>query len=298
MKPKIMVIGSYAVGMTMKTKRMPKQGETVMGQNFVQIAGGKGSNQAIAAARLGADVMFYTCLGNDQMGDNALKMYASEGIDASLIKRSKTFSTGVGFVIVDDSGNNSIVIDLGANLDISPADIEAIEPHINNCGFLLLQNEVNLDAVKKAIIVAKQNGVKIIYDPAPYAPIPDKYLSMVDILTPNEHEATMLIGADKRTSPDQLAQALEAKGIDTVIITLGGSGCLVRKEGHSTVYPAPKVEVVDSTGAGDTFSGALAVSLSEGASIDNAVTFACRAASISVTRYGVVESIPYRTQLK
>ena len=297
MKSKIMVIGSYAVGMTMKTNRMPKQGETVVGHSFVQIAGGKGSNQAIAAARLGADVVFYTCLGHDQMGDDALKMYATEGIDASLVKRSESFSTGVGFVIVDDSGNNSIAIDLGANMDICPEDIDAIEEHIKCCKVLLLQNEANIDAIKRAISIAKQHGVKIIYNPAPYVHMENKYLSMVGIITPNEHEAAMLLGIDTGSSPEQLVQIFEEKGIDTVIITLGEKGCLVHEGGRSRIFSAPKVDVVDSTGAGDTFSGALAVALSEGASIDDAAIFANKAASLSVTRYGVVESIPYRAQI-
>jgi ribokinase len=295
-----MVYGSYCVGMTMSCKTFPAQGQTVLGKGFAQLHGGKGSNQAIAAARLGGDVCFVSCVGKDSLGDAALALFKEEGI-RSRVKQSEKNPTGVGFVMVEESGQNRIIINFDAVMEVGPADIDALENEWANCKVLLMQFEADLRTVAYAAKRAKERGVRVILNPAPYQPFPQELLRSVDIITPNETEAKQMLGIapDAVISPEELGKKLSvATGIKEIIITLGEEGALLVNKDGLLHIPADKSFVpVDTTGAGDTFAGALAVAIGEGLPLDKAIAFANAAASISVTKYGVVESIPSREEV-
>jgi ribokinase len=297
---RVMVIGSYAVGMTMGCARFPREGETVMGRGFQLLHGGKGSNQAIAVARLGGSVTFGASLGNDSFGQSALEMLKAEGIDTTFVKRIDGVSTGVGFVIVSDSGNNEIVIDLAANERLLPADIDGMADAIAASDLLLVQLEVNKEAVIRAIEMAHQEGTKVILNPAPFQKLPDEIVRKTTYLTPNETEAAAMLGLDVSRAPDgrTLAHRLYERYEVSALVTLGEKGAYVRTGSIDEPVPGFKARVVDTTGAGDSFSGALAVALGEGKPLLDAVRFANRAASMSVEVEGVVPSIPRRAQVE
>ena len=289
---RIHVIGSYAVGMTMSTNRFPKVGETVPGYGFKQLHGGKGANQAIAAARLGAEVFYTTCLGKDNLGDVALKMLEREKIDVSSIVRSTKASTGVGFVMVGDSGDNEILIDLGANEELTKDDIAQSFATGFGPDMLLVQLEANLDAVFYAMELAKAQDIPVILNPAPYRDIPDEFVSLATYITPNQTEAASLLGCDG--SPAELCEKLYARYKVKVVLTAGEEGAYVY-DGDSAVQqiPGEVVGVIDTTGAGDCFSATLAVMLGRGMDLVKAVRVANISASASVQVEGVVESLPH-----
>ena len=295
-KARITIIGSYAVGMTISCARFPTEGETVPGRNFSMLHGGKGSNQAIAVARLGGAAAFGSALGSDSFGDAALEMLREEGIDASFVTRKSGYSTGVGIVIVSETGSNEIVIDLGANEALSVADIAAMEECIKQSDLLLVQLETNLDAVIRAVEIAHAAGVPIILNPAPYRDLPKATLSAATYLTPNETEAAALLGIAPSATPDgaMLAAKLHEAYGNTIVVTLGEHGAHVRSNEIDRAVPTYPAKCIDSTGSGDTFSGALAVALGEGRDLITAVSFANMAASMSVEIEGVVEGIPAR----
>ncbi|GHV75293.1 ribokinase [Spirochaetia bacterium] len=297
MKSRIMVYGSYCVGMTMSCKTFPAKGQTVLGKDFCQLHGGKGSNQAIAAARLGGDVCFVSCVGKDSLGDAAIALFKEEGI-RSRVKRSEKNATGVGFVMVEESGQNRIIINFDAVMEVGPEDIDALENEWADCKVLLMQFEADLPTVAYAAKRAKEKGVCVILNPAPYQPFPEELLKSVDIITPNETEAKQMLGIapDAGIPPEELGKKLLAStGIKEIIITLGEEGALLVNKAGMRHIPADKSFIpVDTTGAGDTFAGGLAVAIGEGLPLDKAIAFANTAASISVTKYGVVESIPSR----
>jgi ribokinase len=295
-----MVYGSYCVGMTMSCKVFPEKGQTVLGGNFNQLHGGKGSNQAIAASRLGGDVCFVSCVGKDSLGDAAVALFQEEGI-RSRVKRSEKNPTGVGFVMVDETGQNRIIINFDAVMEVGPQDIDALESEWEGCKVLLMQFEADLNTVAWAAKRARERGVCVILNPAPYQPFPEALLESVDIITPNETEAKQMLGmeAAAEVSAEELGKKLIAStGIKEVIITLGENGALLANKDGIQHIPADKSFIpVDTTGAGDTFAGALAVAIGEGLPLDKAILFANTAASISVTKYGVVESIPSRDEV-
>lgn len=295
----ITVIGSYAVGLTMHAKRLPVVGETLIGNGFVQIHGGKGSNQAVACSRLGANVDFYTCVGQDILGKNAVNMLNAERVNGQKIKISQCYSTGAGFVIVFDSGDNSILIDFGANNDISEKDIDGIEDMIASSSALLLQLEINLSAVYRAIYLANKHHVPVILNPAPYQNIDQKILRLVDIITPNASEAKLLLGIkpEEKVHPLELCKTLFEKGIKNIVLTLGESGAFVYNDSIRKPIDAIKVDALDTTGAGDTFNAALCVGLTEGMQLEDAVKFAVVSSGLSVQKFGVVESIPKREEV-
>lgn len=301
-KPVISVVGSYAVGMTMRVGRIPTNGETLIGHSFKQLHGGKGSNQAIGCARMGASVKFISCIGMDAYGEKVLSLYKEEGVDYSHSKFSKSLLTGVGFIIVDDNGNNIITLDPGANNELTPSYIEETKDVIANSNVLLMQLEIPVETVYAAARIAKENGVKVVLNPAPYKRLPEEIWQYVDIVTPNEKEAKLILGyaPDKEVSIEKLAEELIEKGVENVIITLGGRGSFFRcriKDADIGLTPSKKVDVVDTTGAGDTFNAALGVAIAEGAELKKAISFATTAASLSVMKYGVIESIPYRDEI-
>jgi ribokinase len=293
---KVAVIGSYAVGMTMGCKRFPGEGETVMGRGFQMLHGGKGSNQAIAVARLGGAVVFGGSVGRDDFGSSALRMLKNEGIDTSFVKRAEGAPTGVGIVIVAESGNNEIVIDLGANNRLMPSDIDAMSEAIAGVDLLLVQLEVNPEAVIRAIDIAHGKGIAVILNPAPFQKLPDEAIRKTTYITPNETEAAAMLGVDPRQEQDgrRLAAMLFERYEVNVLVTLGDKGVYVRTQDLDERVPGYAVNVVDTTGAGDAFSGALAVALGEGRPLRDAVRFANCAAGLSVEVEGVVPSLPTR----
>ncbi|MDR1612994.1 MAG: ribokinase [Planctomycetota bacterium] len=297
-KPVIAVIGNYAVGMTIECDRFPRPGETVKGRNFNSFHGGKGSNQAIGAARLGGDVIYGAMLGMDKFGDEALAMLKSEGINVERVMRTDKTSTGVGLIYVDANGDNEIVIGLGGSELISPKDIRAMRAAVAGSKILLLQLEANLEAVAEAIAMAHELGVPVILNPAPFSPLPDAVVGKTTYITPNETEAAAMLGLDSVPEGGELARGLHEKFGVSAVVTLGDKGAYIKTADLDRAVPGIRVETVDSTGAGDTFSSALAVALAEGKGLVDAVVFANHAAGLSVTVKGVVESIPYRGRVE
>ena len=294
---KITIIGSYAVGMTMECKRFPQAGETVKGCAFKALHGGKGSNQAIAVARLGGKAFYGGCIGRDNFGQEALNMLEQEGIDIKSVKQTAEASTGVGFITVDESGRNEIVIDFGANDLLFPEDVEKMEKTIAASDLLLVQLEANNQAVARAIELAHKNKVPAILNPAPFCPLPDEIVRKTSYITPNETEAAAMLKLNEIPAGAELARKLHEKYGVTAIVTLGEKGAYIKNAEIDKAVPGLKMTAIDTTGAGDTFSGAFAVALGEGKDLETAVTFANKAAALSVTVKGVVESIPYRQQV-
>jgi ribokinase len=296
---KIVVVGSTNMDMVVKTSHIPTHGETVLGGAFFMNPGGKGANQAVAVARLGGNVLFVSKIGNDVFGKQAAQLFAAEGINTSCILSDATLPSGVALITVDAAGENSIVVAAGANANLLPPDIEGALNEINSAGIILLQLEIPLETVEYVAGYAASNDIKVILNPAPAAVLPAQLLSHVDIITPNVTEASMIAGikvSDIETAK-QAATRIQGLGADNVVITMGSAGALVLEGTVFTHVPAPKVQPVDTTAAGDTFNGALAVALSEHKSLPDAVRFACEAAALSVTRLGAQSSIPYRHEL-
>lgn len=297
---KIAVIGSYAVGMTMMCKDFPIGGETVPGHDFVAIHGGKGSNQAVAARRAGGNVLYGGCVGNDSFGDAAIRLHEDEGIDTRFFLRSKkSMSTGVGFVIVNGKGENEIVIDFGASNEVDRAHIDSMIPELKQCSLLLMQMEIGMDALLYAAQRCREIGLPFVLNPAPFQPLPEGLIGLCDYFTPNQTEARQVLGlsSDDPTDDAEIAKRIHALGVSNVVMTLGSDGAMIVNDEICKRVPGIKVETVDSTGAGDTFSAAFCVGLSEGKSLEEAVAFANVAAGLSVTKYGVIEGIPFRSEI-
>jgi ribokinase len=300
---KILVFGSLNMDLVAFAPRIPVAGETLTGHTFLSVPGGKGANQAFAAARLGASVAMLGRVGSDDLGRQLRENLAVAGCDVGGVLTTADSTTGIALIFVADSGQNSIVIVAGANGKLSPQDIAAASSRFNGASHVLLQLESPIWTVVEAAQAARHAGARVILDPAP-APssaLPPELLANVDILTPNETEAAILTGdSPRRMNPEQaiaVGQRLRAMGPPTVIVKLGEQGvALITAEG-SQVLPAPAVNAVDSTAAGDVFNAALAVALTHGAEIAAACRFANRAAALSVTRRGAQASAPSRTEL-
>lgn len=297
-KANISVVGSYAAGLTMKTKRFPSCGETLLGSDFTYMHGGKGSNQAIACARAGAAVSFIACIGNDMYGHNAIELYQKEGISTDNLLISSVSATGVGFILVNENGDNEIVIDLAANNELSTKHIKNCEQAIAASDVLLMQLEIPLDPVSEALNLARKHEVTTILNPAPYQPLTPEILSRCSLVTPNETEAKLILGLDAEADIEirQLGHGLLQKGVGASVITLGEKGCLITTPDKCEHIPAFSVPVVDTTGAGDTFTASLGVALAEKATLAEAVRFASAASALSVTKYGVIDSLPLRSE--
>ncbi len=298
---KILVIGSSNTDMIVRTERQPLPGETILGGCFVMDMGGKGANQAVAAKRLGGNVSFICKIGNDTFGDNALNHYEKEGLDVSRSIRCATHS-GVALITIDKNAENSIVVASGANLEMSPADIEACADVIRSAGILLMQLEIPVETVLKAAQIAHKAGVYVILNPAPACDLPNELYSNISMLIPNQTEIQLLTGhnADSDEGFEAAVQTLFGRGVKDLILTRGSKGCSVVQNGDFSTrkdYPACKVEAVDTTGAGDTFCGALCVALSESKSIEEAVLFATKASSLTVQKIGTQDSIPCRADV-
>jgi ribokinase len=291
---KIVVVGSFNADLTTYMQRMPQPGETLHGRRFVTGPGGKGSNQAVAAARLGAQVTFVGRVGADSFGELALKMWSDEGIDTRHVALDPDEATGVATILVDETGENTIVVVLGANMRVSPADVDAAAAAVAGADVLLAQLEIPTDATAHALRLARQHGVPTILNPAP-APatsLPPDIIALADYLTPNQHELRALYGVD-----DAGLDTVPLAPGQTLILTAGGDGAYWRSpagSGHAPVFP---VEVVDTTGAGDAFNAGLAVALAEGRALPDAVAFANATAALCVTRPGTAPSMPARHEV-
>jgi len=300
MSNQIVVIGSSNTDMIVKIPRIPQPGETILGGKFVTAAGGKGANQAVGAARAGGSVAFIARLGADMFGDQALQGFIRDGIQTEHIIRDENAPSGVALIFVDEKGENSIAVASGANANLSAEDIQSAADTIASADIVLMQLEIPLETVQAAARIAADNNVKVILNPAPAQALPDQLLQRVTILTPNESEAEILTGIKVETESQAAgaARALQAKGIETVIITLGPRGAYVVSTDYEGLIPSFAVSAVDSTAAGDIFNGVLAVSLAEGLPIPDAVRLANAAAALSVTKLGAQPSAPTHQEIE
>ena len=296
----VLVVGSSNTDMVLRVPRIPKPGETVLGGAFVMAAGGKGANQAVAAARAGANVVFVARVGEDVFGEQALANFRADGIDTRFVLRTVGAPSGVALINVDGRGENSISVASGANAVLSAADIEGAAPAFSSADVVLLQLESPLEAVEAAVRRAGERGVPVILNPAPARPLADDLLRRVAVLTPNEHEAELLAGVPVRDEEGarQAAARLRARGPAAVVVTLGERGAYASSREFEGLVPAFKVVPVDTTAAGDVFIGALAAAVAEGAPLAEALRFASAAAAISVTRPGAQPSAPARAEIE
>lgn len=288
------MVGSYNTDLAVTAPRFPTAGETLLGGRLRVGPGGKGSNQAIAAARLGAEAKFVGRLGRDSFGEEALKTLAREGVDSSFVVVDGESPTGAAIILVTEAGENQIVVAPGANLNLSPGDVEAAASVFEKGSVLLTQMEVPPAATAKAAELARTAGAFSILNPAPASREAGRLLPLFDLITPNETEAGLLVGAtvDTEKAAREAGRRLLERGARAVLITLGAKGSVLVCPDQEIFTPAFPVEVKDTTGAGDAFNGALALALACGEALDSALRFATAAAALSVTRPGTADSMP------
>lgn len=296
---KLVVLGSVNADHVLQVPSFPRPGETLHGRNYQVIPGGKGANQAVAAARLNADVGFIASVGSDAFGINIIEEFKRDGIETTGVKVIEGRPTGIAMIQVADSGENSICISAEANADLMAESILGDLDAIATADYLLTQLETPLCGIQKAAQHAKEHSTQVILNPAPACELSDELLELVDIITPNETEAEVLTGiavTDQQTA-QLAADKLHQKGIRTVMITLGAKGVWVSENGDGRIVEGFRVEATDTTAAGDTFNGALVTGLIEGKELQQAIVFAHAAAAISVTRFGAQTSIPSRAEV-
>lgn len=299
MKPSIVVIGSSNTDMTVRLDRLPRPGETLLGGEFTTSAGGKGANQAVAAARVGGEVTFVARVGRDLFGDEAVAGFQRDGINTEFVFRDPRAPSGVALIFVARDGENCIAVAGGANQRLSPADVKRARPAIAKASVVVLQLETPLETVESAVQFAARVGVRVILNPAPARALPDRLLARASILTPNETEAERLTGiaVTDNTSASRAAAKLLRTGAQAAIITLGARGAWVATPDRQELVPSFAVNALDTTAAGDVFNGALAVALAEEKPLLEAVRLANAAAAISVTRLGAQRSAPRRREV-
>lgn len=296
---RIIVIGSSNTDMVIKSKKLPVPGETILGGTFLMNPGGKGANQAVAAARLGGNVTFVTKTGNDVFGAEAMHIFDNEGIDTRYIIKDAKNPSGVALINVDENGENSIVVAPGSNGSLSAYDIKDEVFETDQSDLFLMQLEISVSTVEFAAQKAVSNGNRVILNPAPARQLSDDLLSCLYLITPNETEAELLTGIKVHdvVTAEKAASKLRDKGVQNVVITMGASGAYILSGTISKLVPVIPVKAIDTTAAGDVFNGALVVAISEGKDIVDAMIFANKAASISVTRMGAQASAPYRKEI-
>ncbi len=298
-KPTITVIGSFAVGMTLRTSRMPVFGETLVGTDFDMGPGGKGSNQAVGAARLGANAHFAGIIGADKLGEIAVDLYAREGVNTAYLKRTTEMATGAGFIILNQAGENGIILDMGANKLMDAAFVDSVEAQIAQSDVVMSVLELPVAAAARAMALGKKHGVRTILNPAPATVLSDDVLANVDYLTPNETELRILLGLspDDPTPTVDLAAKLRRRGVSNLIVTMGEQGALAMTDAGAAQVSSAPVDAVDTTGAGDAFNAGLAVALAEGWELLDAVKFAVCAGAIACAKLGVIPALGTRQKV-
>lgn len=297
MRPKIVVVGSSNTDLVVKIPKLPQVGETVTGGTFSVAPGGKGANQAVAAARLGAEVWFIGRVGEDEFGRSRVEDLRREGVSTDFVVWDEEAHSGVAFILVDQRGENMITVAPGSNARLSAEDVWRASEAIRAADALLLQFEILEEAIIAAERVAKERGTLVVVNPAPWKPVSEEVLSLADVVVPNEIEARGILG--REGSPEELVSSLLDKGPKMAVVTLGKRGALCAERGQEPVHvPAFEVKAVDATAAGDAFCAGLAVALVEGRRLPDAVRFACACAAMAVTRLGAQPSLPKREELK
>lgn len=297
--PVITVVGSFNTDLMARSPRMPRAGETILGGPFQMGPGGKGANQAVATARLGSPVFMVSCVGEDVFGDLALSNLSKEGVDISFVARDSTIHTGAALIVVDEQGENMIVVAPGANFSLTPDMVGRATRAIREADVLLTQLEIPTESVERALRIAKDNQVTTILNPAPARVLSPAILKYVDVLTPNRSEASLLTGIEitNQSSIRKAAERLFKQGVETVVFTLGSEGALIVTSEKFQHIPGQKVQVVDTTGAGDAFNGGLAFALSRDDDLVEAVRFANAVAALSVTKVGTAPSMPTKREV-
>ncbi len=298
MSAKILVIGSSNTDMVVKTKEFPQPGQTVLGGSFLMNPGGKGANQAVAAARLGADLRFVAKIGKDIFGQQALEGFAREGLDVGFISKSDDLASGIALITVNESGENQIVVASGANMDLKPENLP--DEIFKEVDVVLVQLEIPMDTVGYVIKRCAALNIRLVLNPAPATRIEDELLQHVFLITPNETETEILTGIlpKDRASLQAAAQYLRHKGVENVVITMGKKGVYLCNESYDQIIPSVPVNAVDTTAAGDVFNGALVTAMAAGEDLSTACQYACKAAAISVTRMGAQSSAPYQNEIE
>ncbi len=296
---KIVVVGSCNTDMVIKADRLPVPGETILGGTFFMNPGGKGANQAVAAARMGGNVTLISKTGNDVFGKQSVMLYAAENIKTDYIYSDPKHPSGVALITVDSQGENCIVVASGANAYLNPSDIDKASAEIESSDLVLMQLEIPIDTVEYVAEMATKKGIKVILNPAPARALSNSLLKNLYIIIPNKSEAEILSGikVSDIEAAKQAADIISAKGVDIVVITLGSQGALIKENNEYHFVEALKVDAVDTTAAGDTFCGSVCVGLAEGKSILDSVKMAARASALTVTRMGAQASIPFRSEL-
>lgn len=299
-KPIITVVGSFAVGMTIRTSHMPIFGETLIGSDFDMGPGGKGSNQAVATTRLGAKSYFAAIIGDDKLSEVATELYRREGVDTTYLEQTPASPTGVGFIILNQQGENGIILDMGANNLMDAAWVDRIEMQIARSAVVMAVLEIPPVAALRAMALGKKHGVTTILNPAPATRLDPDAMKHIDYLTPNETELRILMGLapDDRTPTVDLAQQLRKQGVRALVVTRGENGALILTDDGELEIAGVSVEVVDTTGAGDAFNSGLAVALADGKDIVEAVKYANCAGAIACTRLGVIPSLATRVAVE
>ncbi len=299
MGKKIVVVGSSNTDMIIKVPWLPKPGETILGGKFFTAAGGKGANQAVAAARAGGDVTFLARIGDDMFGQKAKEGFIKDKINVEYVLTDESEPSGVALILVAPDGENVIAVASGANSCLSPSDVQDQSDVISSADILVMQLETPLETVHQAASIASDNGVKVILNPAPAQKLSDDLLGKISILTPNESEAQLLTGI-KVDSPEDAAKAADVlmdKGVQIVLLTMGARGAYIATAEFKELVPGFKVKAVDATAAGDVFNGALAVAIARNKPIREAVSFANAAAALSVTKLGAQPSAPTKEDI-
>lgn len=298
MTKQIIVIGSSNTDMVVKSKALPRPGETILGGTFLMNAGGKGANQAVAAARLGGNVTFVAKLGKDIFGEESIAGFIKENINTDYVFTDAAAPSGTALIMVNEEGENCIVVAPGANAQLLPADIAQVNT-LGEAAVVLMQLETPMETIEAVAKITKANNQKMIINPAPAQPLGDELLNGLFLITPNETEAALLTGitVTDDTTASAAACIFLQKGVKNVIITMGKQGAYFQNSELRFSVAAPEVKAIDTTAAGDTFSGAMAVAITENMLWQQAVTFAVNAASIAVTRMGAQASVPYRNEI-
>lgn len=298
----ILVVGSSNTDLIIKVPEIPRPGETLLGGQFQTFPGGKGANQAVAAARAGGEVVFIAAVGDDAYGAEAIRGYKEDGINTEDIKICKGIPSGIAMITVSHQGENAITVASGANGELSPSDLEEAEEPFEEADYMLIQLETPLETVQKAVELCAELDTKVILNPAPAAALPDEILKNVDIITPNETEAEKLSGTkvNDEESAKKAADVLHQRGVQTVIITMGSQGAFLSdpQTGLRTMIPGFQVKAIDTTAAGDVFNGQLAVALAEGGLLEESILQAHAAAALSVQKMGAQSSIPRKEETK